>query len=271
MNTFKLPQSTAVFDYFPALNNNFIGLLSIPHSGETIPSEFLPFLSGDLAAYKEDVDYKVNELVDIQALQAAGVAVLVAKVHRICIDLNRAEEASFMFWKQNTQGRPLVIAQAPAELQRELLDKYYRPYFEMLKTNMQALEQKKAGLVSAVDLHSMPSRPTEYHMKQNPHQSTHRADFCLSDRKGLTCQKEYIDCFDHSLAQHYETIQNNPYVGGYITEFLNGFRSNNIQIEIKREVYMDEQTKELVKEKVDKLRPILTNALIHGFKTFNEQ
>lgn len=269
MNTLKLPQSTPVFDYFPALNSNFIGLLSIPHSGEVLPTEFLPYLSGDTAAYKEDVDYQVNELVDIPALQQAGVAVLVAKVHRICIDLNRAESASFMFWKQNTQGRALVSQEASPELQRLLLDKYYQPYFEMLKTIMQNLEQKKAGLVSAVDLHSMPSRPTEYHMKQNPGQSTHRADFCLSDRKGLTCQKEFIDCFDRSLAEHYETIQNNPYVGGFITEYLNGFRSNNIQIEIKREIYMDEKSKVLVEDKVKKLKPILTHSLIHGFKTFN--
>lgn len=268
MNTLKLPQSTPVFDYFPA-QNNLIGLLSIPHSGEIIPEEFLPYLSGDTAAYKEDVDYKVNELVDIKALQEAGVAVLVAKVHRICIDLNRSEDASFMFWKQNTHGKPLVIKDAPAETVRLLLDKYYRPYYEMLKTIMQNLEQLKAGPVSAVDLHSMPSRPTEYHMKQNPNQGTHRADFCLSDRRGLTCQKEFIDFFDKALAQHYETIQNNPYVGGYVTEYLNGFRSNNIQIEIKREIYMDENIKELVPEKVAKLRPILTQALIDGFKAFN--
>lgn len=269
MNTIKLPQSTPVFDYFPSLAPSTLGLLSIPHSGEIIPEEFLPYLSGDTAAYKEDVDYKVNELVDIKALQEAGIAVIVAKVHRICIDLNRSEDASFMFWKQNTQGKPLVIRDADPEAMRLLLDKYYRPYYEMLKTIMRSLEQTKSGLVSAVDLHSMPSRPTEYHMKQNPNQGTHRADFCLSDRKGLTCQKEFINCFDQELARHYETIQNNPYVGGYVTEYLNGFRSNNIQIEIKREIYMDEVKKELVPEKVNKLKPILTEALIHGFKKFD--
>lgn len=269
MNTLKLPQSTIVFEYFPPLSSDFIGLLSIPHSGEIIPQEFEPYLSGDTRAYLEDVDYRVNELVDIKSLQEAGVAVLVAKIHRICIDLNRSEDASFMFWKQNTQGKALVTSEADASTQRLLLDKYYRPYYEMLKTIMHNLEQKKSALVSAVDLHSMPSRPTEYHMKQNPHQGTHRADFCLSDRKGLTCQKEFIDCFDEALASDYETIQNNPYVGGYVTEFLNGFRSNNIQIEIKREIYMDEVTKQLVPAKVEKLKPILTKALIHGFKTFN--
>lgn len=268
MNNLNLPQSTLVFDYFPPLNGP-IGLLSIPHSGEEIPTEFITYLSGDKAAYREDVDYKVNELIDIKALQEAGVAVLVARVHRICIDLNRSEEATFMFWKNNTQGAPLVVKEADEETKTQLIDKYYRPYYEMLKTIMQNLEQKKSGLVSAVDLHSMPSRPTAYHMKQNPNQSTHRADFCLSDRKGLTCQKEFINFFDEALAAHYETIQNNPYVGGYVTEYLHGFRSNNIQIEIKREIYMDEVKKELVEEKVNKLKPILTEALIRGFKTFN--
>lgn len=269
MNTLNLPQSTPVFDYFPSLTTDTLGLLSIPHSGEAIPEDFFPYLSGDTAAYREDVDYKVNELIDIQSLQQAGVTVLVARVHRICIDLNRSEDASFMFWKKNTQGAPLVVKEANQETQRFLLDKYYRPYYEMMKTIMQNLELKKKGLVSAVDLHSMPSRPTSYHMKQNPNQGTHRADFCLSDRKGLTCQKEFIDFFDQALASHYETIQNNPYIGGHVTEYLNGFRSNNIQIEIKRGIYMDEVKKELVPDKVNKLRPLLTDALIRGFTHFN--
>ena len=85
------PQKNPIFDFYAPLGSKYLGLLSIPHSGETIPAEFEKFLSGDLKAYKEDVDFKVNELVDIRKLQEAGVAVLVAHVHRICVDLNRAE------------------------------------------------------------------------------------------------------------------------------------------------------------------------------------
>lgn len=271
MFKFNHPQKNPIFDYYAPTNDEFIGLLSIPHSGEEIPEEFQKYLSQDERAYKEDVDFKVNELVDIQALQAAGVGVLVAHVHRICVDLNRAESNCIMFWKNNTQGKALIIKDPTPEEETYFINKYHKPYFEMLKAALQNLEATKKGLVSMVDLHSMPSKPTEYHMKQNPNQKMTRADFCVSDRKGKTCEKDFIDFFANSLKQDtgYTSVLNDPYVGGYITEYVDGFRTNNIQIEINRSIYMDETSKELISEKVARLKPILTQTLIEGFKKFN--
>jgi N-formylglutamate amidohydrolase len=47
------------------------------------------------------------------------------------------------------------------------------------------------------------------------------------------------------------------------------FRTNNIQIEINREIYMDEKAKVLLPEKVAHLRPLLTEVLIKGFEKFD--
>lgn len=264
------PQKSPLFDYYAPLGSHYRGLLSIPHSGENIPKEFEAYLSGDLRAYKEDVDYKVNELVDIVALQNAGIAVLVAHVHRVCVDLNRAEGNCVLFWKNNTQGKQLVKQDpAPAEVEK-FIEIYHRPYFELLKAGLQDLEKRKSGLVSMVDLHSMPSKPTEYHMKQNPNQKMHRPDFCLSDRKGKTATPEFIQFFQEALIRKgHESSLNDPYVGGYVTEYVDQFRTNNIQIEINRSIYMDETTKELVPEKVAHLRPMLTEVLIKGFEAFD--
>jgi N-formylglutamate amidohydrolase len=195
---FKLdhPQKTPIFEYYAPLGVNYRGLLSIPHSGEVIPQEFEQYLSGDQFAYKSDVDYKVNELVDIQALQEAGVAVLVAHVHRICVDLNRSESLCVLNWKHNTQGIQLVMKEPSDDEVQRLIETYHRPYFEMMKSALKELERIKNGAVSMIDLHSMPSRPTEYHMKQNPNQKKERRpDFCLSDRKGKTCDPEFIKFF----------------------------------------------------------------------------
>ena len=231
---------------------------------------FLPYLSGDLRAYKEDVDYKVNELVDIPSLQKAGVAVLVAHVHRICIDLNRAESNCVMFWKDNTQGKKLVVKDPSPEEAERLIEIFHRPYFEILKSAIKDLEKRKSNPVSMIDLHSMPSRPTEYHMKQNPNQKTHRADFCVSDRRGKTCTPEFIQFFQQELTNKgHETSVNEPYIGGFVTEFVDQFRTNNIQIEINRSIYMDESTKELVPSKVEVLKPNLTDVLIRGFEKFD--
>lgn len=271
MFTLDHPQKNPIFDLYTPKGTKIRGILSIPHSGENIPPEFEAYLSGDLRAYKEDVDYKVNELVDIEALQDAGIAVLVAHVHRVCVDLNRAESNCILFWKENTQGKKLVTVDPTPEETERFIEKYHRPYFKMLESAIRDLERIKGAPVSMVDLHSMPSRPTEYHMKQNPNQKMdRRADFCLSDRKGKTCVPEFITYFQSQLnVADYKPVLNDPYVGGFITEFVDRYRTNNIQIEINRDVYMDEKTKELIPEKVLKLKPILTEALIKGFTEFD--
>lgn len=264
------PQKSPLFDYYAPLGPHYRGLLSIPHSGENIPKAFEAYLSGDLRAYKEDVDYKVNELVDIEALQQAGVAVLVAHVHRICVDLNRAENNCVLFWKNNTQGKALVVKEPSQSEIDKFIETYHRPYYEILKSALQDLEKRKQAPVSMIDLHSMPSRPTEYHLKQNPNQKMHRPDFCLSDRKGKTCLPEFIEFFQKELlGKGHEASLNDPYVGGFVTEYVDQFRTNNIQIEINRSIYMDEGSKELVPNKVAHLRPMLTEVLIKGFEKFD--
>lgn len=264
------PQKNPLFDFYAPNGSQYRGLLSIPHSGENIPAEFEKFLSNDLPAYREDVDFKVNELVDITKLQEAGIAVLVAHVHRVCVDLNRAENNCVLFWKENTQGKKLVIQDPDTEQTQTFIEKYYRPYYEILKAAIQDLEKRKKGLVSMVDLHSMPGRPTEYHMKQNPNQKIHRPDFCVSDRKGKTATPEFINFFkDELIKSGHESRLNEPYVGGYITEYVDQFRTNNIQIEINRSIYMDETKKELNQSKVEKLKPLLTQVLIKGFEAFD--
>ena len=264
------PEKSSLFDYYAPLGSHYRGLVSIPHSGETIPREFGPFLSGDLSAYKEDVDFKVNDLIDIPALQNAGVAVLVSHIHRICVDLNRAESNCVLFWKENTQGKKLVVKNPTQDETDKFIETFYRPYYEILKATIQDLEKRKARPVSMIDLHSMPSSPTDYHMKQNPNQKTHRPEFCVSDRKGMTCTPEFINFFHEKfIKKGHESALNDPYVGGFVTEYVNQFRTNNIQIEIKRSVYMDEAKKELIPQKVAVLKPLLTEILIEGFEFFD--
>lgn len=264
------PQKSPLFDYYAPMGSSYRGLLSIPHSGENIPKEFEEYLSGDLRAYKEDVDFKVNELIDIEALQKAGVAVLVAHVHRICVDLNRAEANSVLHWKVNTHEKKLVVKE-PSRIETEkFVEVYHRPYFEIMKASLQELEKRKKGPVSMIDLHSMPSKPLEYHLKQNPNQKLHRADFCLSDRNGITCTSEFIHFFQQEfLAKGHESSINDPYIGGFVTEYVNNFRTNNIQIEVNRSIYMDESAKELIPSKVAHLKPVLTDVLIKGFEKFD--
>ena len=263
------PAKNPLFTYHPPLAERAIGIVSIPHSGEEVPQEFLPYLCADLATMREDVDYRVDALVDIKALQEAGIGVLVAHVHRVCVDLNRAEENCVMFWKENTQGVKLIARDVTPEETEHFIQRYHRPFFEVYASLIRDLERSLKRPVPVIDLHSMPSAPTAYHMKQNPHQKTHRADFCVSDQRGKTCEPAYINWFAQALAeQGFEVAVNDPYIGGYVTTFVDRFRTNNIQIEIKRGSYMDEKKKELVANLSEPLKEKLTQVIKTGLKNF---
>jgi N-formylglutamate amidohydrolase len=264
------PSQSPLFTFHPPLTERPVGLVSIPHSGEDVPAEFLPYLAADLATMREDVDFKVDELIDIPKLQAAGIGVLVAHVHRVCIDLNRDADNCVLFWKENTKGVPLVAKVPTAEETQSFIARYHMPFFEVYTALLKELERLMPGAVPVVDLHSMPSAPTSYHMKQNPKQSTHRPDFCVSDQKGKTCSPAYIGHFAKALRTiGHETAVNDPYIGGYVTTFVDRFRTNNIQIEINRGIYMDEKTKLLVMSKAMPLREKLTTVLVEGLTEFS--
>lgn len=260
------PSKNPLFTFYAPTEAPFQALVSIPHSGEDVPQAFLRHLTPDQRAWQEDVDFKVNELVDIPKLQAAGIGVLVAHMHRVCVDLNRAEENCVLFWQQNTQGVPLVLVPPNPEETQSFIERYHRPYFELMGSLLRDLEKLLPGPVPMVDLHSMPSAPTAYHLKQNPKQGTHRADFCVSDQRGKTCTPLFIKTFADGLAfGGREVAINDPYIGGFVTTFVDRFRTNNIQIEINRRIYMDEKNKTLLgNDTIEALRHHLTTCLVNG-------
>lgn len=271
---FKLDESkmTNIFNYF-APKNQYIGILSIPHSGEVIPEEFKNYLTSNLEHLGKDVDYKVDELVDIDALTEAGIGVLVSNIHRTCIDLNRAEDICVMNWKSNSHGEQLVLTEPGDDVVELLTAKYYAPYYEMIKTMINALYTSQKGPISLIDLHSMPSKPTKYHLDINPNQKLTRPDFCVSDIEGLSCTKEYIDYTCLCLGNFSNNItQNDPYFGGHVTRHIHATYENinNIQIEINRSIYMDETQRSLALDLVKDLKTNLTKSLIDTFKKFSQ-
>jgi len=237
-------------------------ILSIPHGGELIPEEFNQYLSGNAPAYDQDVDYKTYELVDINKLNRVGITVIIAKVHRICVDLNRTRELAVLNWKSNTQGEILVANEPQDDVKEQMLKTFYDPYYGALTQMVADINGQTKHLVPFVDLHSMPSKPTAYHMKQNPNQKQERPDFCLSDQHGKTCLPEYIKKAQNLLLeQGYNATINDPYIGGNLTVYVGGLATNNIQIEINRALYMDEEKHQLDDYKFSKLKANLTSAL----------
>ena len=261
---------STIFNYY-APSSEFIGILSIPHSGEEIPPEFRPYLSDNVKDLMQDVDFRVHELIDIEALQKAGIAVIKSNIIRTAVDLNRPKEKATLNWKQNTKSKTIVIKSPTAKESAALTDKYYAPYYELIKALITEL-QAKTTTPSLIDLHSMPSQAEEYHLKITPNQEKHRPDFCLSDISGISCEEGFLMEIGKNLNLDYPKVYyNNPYFGGNITRFLHATYKplNNIQIEISRAIYMSEESQTLVPAKVTHLKPILTEALISHFKKWH--
>lgn len=260
--------NTELFRIYHPETEQIKGLISIPHAGEFFPKEFIPFLTNDKRALAEDVDYKVDELVDIKRLQETGIVVLVANVHRTCLDLNRPAQKACLNWKNNTQGVELVTKEPSDEKIKQLTLKYHTPYFNKLTELIEKHTTAKRKL-PVIDLHSMPSRPTQHHLKQNPDQKMERADTCISDWNGKSCSTKYINNIISFLqSMDVSAAKNDPYYGGYLTQYMSPLECENVQIEINRSIYMDEVKRELISQKVEHLRPILTELAI---KLFTDQ
>ncbi len=264
----KQEESKYIFNFYPA-KGEFIGVLSIPHSGEELPSEFRPYLSDNWDNLMQDVDYKVHELVDIEKLQTSGISVIKSNIIRTAIDLNRAKDKCLLNWLHNSKGVKIVNSSPSPEEAKVLIEKYYSPYYEMLKTLILEL-QTTMNIPSFVDLHSMPGVAEDYHLKINPDQDKVRPDFCISDISGISCEPSFIDNIVQNLSSSYSKVyKNNPYFGGNVTRFLNATYTplNNIQIEISRGIYMDETNKTLKTQAAEGLKDRLTESLILFYQT----
>lgn len=265
---------TPIFDIYSPLSEHCIGVLSIPHSGEIIPDEFEAFLVKDKKVRDRDVDYGVHELIEFEELRKAGILIIKSNIHRICVDLNRAADKCVLNWKSNSHGEPLVIQEPDAETTELLIGKYHAPYYQTLRSTIEVVQEhfekkfSKEKRSSFVDLHSMPSKPTAYHLKQNPNQAMSRPDFCNSDQHGVSCDAEYINYVTDLFKEKYNPAINNPYVGGHITQYFMHEKVNNIQIEINRALYMNEESRTFNTDKKDVLKRDLTDILIKHFKKF---
>lgn len=267
----KSQRTSPIFRYYSPATCTCLGILSIPHSGEYIPEDFHAYLNMENPnALNEDVDYKVDKLIDIEKLRNQGIAILIAKIHRAAVDLNRPKEKSLLFWEKNTKGIPLKKASPDIEQSEELITKFYVPYYETLNEIFRDFtNQYPNKKIPFIDLHSMPARPTEYHLMANPNQKMERPDFCLSDLKGKSCEREYIQLVSDCLTRKgYSPACNDPYFGGYVIQYAHEYPTNAIQIEINREIYMDKERRTLLGDKCPKVNADLTETLLETFEKF---
>jgi N-formylglutamate deformylase len=253
-------------------------VVSVPHAG-TETSGFDATLSPELDV-RCDADLYVDRLYRI-GTEGAPEENVVARASRFVCDLNRdPDDVSPGAVPEhraapNTDGRGFIWAVTTAgipALSRPLtLDEWrtrtaiHAGYHAAISEAL-ARARTKFGFAILVDGHSMPSRGRSGH--KDPGRV--RADVVPGDRDGTSCSpalSKHVG--DHFASRGYGVAFNDPYKGGFITTH-HGRPAENIhaiQIELRRDLYMNETTFELVEPGFEKLATTLAE-LLKSLRTF---
>jgi N-formylglutamate deformylase len=247
-------------------------VVSVPHAGVATHG-FEDTLSPELDV-RCDADLHVVRLYRVGEPGGPEVC-LAARLSRFVCDLNRdPDDVSVGAVPEhpkprNTDGRGFIWAVTTAgvpTLSRPLsLDDWrartalHASYHDAVAKAL-ARARERFGFAILVDGHSMPSRGRAGH--KDPGRA--RADVVPGDRDGTSCAPALSQVVgEHFAARGYGVAFNDPYKGGFITAHhgrpADGIHA--IQIELRRDLYMNEATYELVEPGFGKLQAAIAALL----------
>ncbi|MFO1324862.1 MAG: N-formylglutamate amidohydrolase [Burkholderiales bacterium] len=230
-----------------------------PHSGEWYPDDFDHAPPRALVRQAEDTH--VARLW--RAAPALGATMIEARFPRAYIDANRSladidaelladpwpepispsrktQQGIGLVWRVARGGTPMYARRLTSAEVRARIDRFWRPYHAALDAALDARHASFGG-VWHVNCHSMPAVGDA--LSDDP--GRERADFVLGDRDGTTCDPAFTRCVAATVqAMGYSVAVNDPYKGVEIVR-RHGRPAENrhsLQIEIKRTLYMDEQS-----------------------------
>jgi len=252
-------------------------VLSVPHAGTAI-SGFEGSLADQLDV-RGDADLYVDRLygVDVAASSPARAPYVAALLSRFVCDMNRDPDdvsraavpehpapknldGRGFIWAVTTTGdsalkRPLTLLEWQA---RQAIHAAYHRAIDQALTRA----RDRFGFAVLVDGHSMPSVGRSGH--KDPGRP--RAEIVPGDRDGTSCAPALADLVGkHFISSGYSVSFNDPYKGGYVTA-EHGRPAENIhaiQIEARRDLYMDEATYAPEPEGFHRLQQTLRELLHH--------
>lgn len=231
--------------------------ISVPHSGEIVPPECDWIESLEEKVRLQDADRFVDVLYRPVA-EKLNIEFHVAQYLRYVVDLNRdagdIEALSVvgcdkdigkfhkkgLHWVETTRGEPILKKPHSLDFHKELVEKYYWPWHNELQSIYD--RNSNGDRVFQLDCHSMPSVGTGAHADSGKL----RPEVVVSDFLGKSCDSDYLDLVMNTFKDHFSDVSyNSPYIGGGITAKYGqpSKNQNCIQIELRRDMYMDEETK----------------------------
>lgn len=259
-------------------------LVTIPHSGEKVPPQ-TPWLNElPEEVLMCDVDRYVDFLYE-PALRKLNLPFVKTEWHRYAADLNRVPDdvdstsvigninppGSFnrgFHWVITTYKHQLMTAPMTQEKHDELVKLVYEPFHANIRKVYSQLHEAGYKRTFHIDAHSMPSLGTSEH--RDP--GERRADIVVSDSKGKSCDPRFKDLVIAAyVTAGFKVGYNWPYFGGRLTEQYGdpSRDQHTLQVEMNRELYMDEKTKKLKPEEAKKIQEKVFFALDYIKKNLN--
>lgn len=253
-------------------------MITIPHSGEAVPSE-IHWLQGlPETTLMRDVDRFVDKLYK-PALDDLQIIHIKTQWHRYFADLNRTPEdvdqnsvigsthppgthTTGLHWVKTTWGETLMSEPISSELHTNIVNKYFKPFHDQVLEQYKKFRDQNIQNIFHLDAHSMPSKGTDAH--RDPGEN--RSEIVISDQDGSSCINPYkelvIEAYEKAGLQ---VGYNWPYKGGRLTQTYGKPEKNQqvIQVEINRKLYMNEETKKLETQKAAQLSKQLKLAVEH--------
>ncbi|MBK9081611.1 MAG: N-formylglutamate amidohydrolase [Rhizobiales bacterium] len=232
-----------------------------PHSGRIYPPHFLAASRLSASALRRSEDAHVDALF-APAAAACGAPLMRAHFPRAYLDVNREpyELDPRMFEGRlpafaNTRSLRVagglgtiarVVGEAQEIYARRLpvaealrrIETLYMPYHAGLRGLVEGA-LAAFGTALLIDCHSMPASSTRA--------AGERFDVVLGDRFGASASPFLCDLAEAAFrSAGYKVSRNKPYAGGFITEHYGrpARGAHALQIEIARDLYMDERTLE---------------------------
>lgn len=260
----------STFDIVPGHGEMGPLVVSVPHAGTRVPDEDAPLLALEGTALLRDADLYVDRLC--AEVPTLGVPVIRAGVSRYVLDVNRAPDdvdrevcgelertqrvsTRGLIWRVTTDGGAVLKRTLSRRELESRIDRIHRPYHDALARMLEE-RRERFGFAVLLDAHSMPSTGRPGHSDPG----SRRADIVPGDVRGAACAPS----LSRAVIQHFEergfiVRPNDPYMGGYITR-QHGRPARGIhaiQLEMNRDLYMDEETLRYDDRKAGRLIPHL--------------
>ena len=234
-------------------------IFASPHSGRNYSWSFLRSSVLDGLAIRSSEDAFVDQIFG--SAPAHGAALLAANVPRAFVDLNRAPDEldPAVITGVRKDGHnpriasglgviPRVVASGRAiyrgkiglaEAEARLMQNW-QPYHDALK-GLIVENKNRFGEAILIDCHSMPYEAVD---RICPFGQP-RPDVVLGDRFGASIRNDLMDRIEDAFrATGLHVVRNTPFAGAYVVQQYGrpSIQQHAVQIEINRDLYMDEKT-----------------------------